>query len=178
MQDPLKVSQLLGDEPRFGCSTFSTKTPTPCVDQRLLAIPVGCCRLARSSKAPAVLVISSKLYDLYGVSESLESNAELRSVSRRRQQQGRVPLWQGLCMKVAPPRCPELRVGVLACRILGQTILLVAYVKGGQQAVCVFFFFFKFFSPQFGVWVHNETVADQKDAGKHDKSTRNHENAL
>ena len=23
---------------------------------------------------------------------------------------------QGLCMKVAPPRCPDLRVGVLACR--------------------------------------------------------------
>ena len=39
-------------------------------------------------------------------------------LARRVQQQGRVPLWQGLCMKVAPPRCPELRVGVLACRKL------------------------------------------------------------
>merc|ERR1719174_3562005 len=42
-------------------------------------------------------------------------------MARRRQkggvqQKGRVPLWQGLCMKVAPPRCPNLRVGVLSCR--------------------------------------------------------------
>lgn len=39
-----------------------------------------------------------------------------KSVAKRQQRQGRVPLWQGLGMKVTPPRCPELRVGVLACR--------------------------------------------------------------
>lgn len=44
---------------------------------------------------------------------------EGRTVAARNgQRKGRVPQWQGLCMKVAPPRCPDpdLRVGVLACR--------------------------------------------------------------
>ena len=58
----------------------------------------------------------SHVWVLYVFHENTNMLKESKSVSRRKQQQGRVPLWQGLCMKVAPPRCPELRVGVLACR--------------------------------------------------------------
>ena len=58
----------------------------------------------------------SHVWVLYVFHENTNMLKESKSISRRKQQQGRVPLWQGLCMKVAPPRCPELRVGVLACR--------------------------------------------------------------
>ncbi|CAE7502546.1 Trmo [Symbiodinium natans] len=58
----------------------------------------------------------SHVWVLYVFHENTNMLKESKTVSRRKQQQGRVPLWQGLCMKVAPPRCPELRVGVMACR--------------------------------------------------------------
>lgn len=60
----------------------------------------------------------SHCWVLYVFHENTNLQRNGRTVARRRQNQGRVPLWQGLCMKVAPPRCVdrELRVGVLACR--------------------------------------------------------------
>eukprot|EP00933_Yihiella_yeosuensis_P033240 TRINITY_DN26976_c0_g1_i1.p1 TRINITY_DN26976_c0_g1~~TRINITY_DN26976_c0_g1_i1.p1 ORF type:complete len:388 (-),score=74.96 TRINITY_DN26976_c0_g1_i1:151-1314(-) len=59
----------------------------------------------------------SHCWVLYVFHENTNLSREGRTVARRnKQQKGRVPLWQGLCMKVAPPRCPELRVGVLSCR--------------------------------------------------------------
>jgi len=59
----------------------------------------------------------SHCWVLYVFHENTNIAREGRTTAKRRgQKRGRVPLWQGLCMKVAPPRCPELRVGVLACR--------------------------------------------------------------
>merc|ERR1712226_1113245 len=61
----------------------------------------------------------SHCWVLYVFHENTNLQREGRTTARRRsQKKGRVPLWQGLCMKVAPPRCPDadLRVGVLACR--------------------------------------------------------------
>ncbi|CAE7843253.1 Nef-associated protein 1 [Symbiodinium microadriaticum] len=58
----------------------------------------------------------SHVWVLYVFHDNTNMLKESKTVSQRKQKQGRVPLWQGLCMKVAPPRCPELRVGVMACR--------------------------------------------------------------
>lgn len=58
----------------------------------------------------------SHCWVLYIFHKNTNLQREGRTVAKRKQTRGRVPLWQGLCMKVAPPRCPELRVGVLACR--------------------------------------------------------------
>lgn len=58
----------------------------------------------------------SHCWVLYVFHENTNLQREGRTVARRRQTKGRIPLWQGLCMKVAPPRCPDLRVGVLSCR--------------------------------------------------------------
>jgi len=59
----------------------------------------------------------SHCWVLYVFHENTNLQREGKTVAGRGQQQkGRVPAWQGLCMKVAPPRCPELRVGVLSCR--------------------------------------------------------------
>lgn len=58
----------------------------------------------------------SHCWVLYVFHENTNLSREGRTTARRRQTRGRVPLWQGLCMKIAPPRCPDLKVGVLACR--------------------------------------------------------------
>merc|ERR1712083_166265 len=61
----------------------------------------------------------SHCWVLYVFHENTNLQREGRTTANRRgQKKGRVPLWQGLCMKVAPPRSPDpdLRVGVLACR--------------------------------------------------------------
>lgn len=65
----------------------------------------------------------SHCWVVYVFHENTNLQREGTSMARRQQngglqQRGRVPLWQGLCMKVAPPRCLDksLRVGVLSCR--------------------------------------------------------------
>lgn len=60
----------------------------------------------------------SHCWVLYVFHQNTNLQREGRTTAKRRQTKGRIPLWQGLCMKVAPPRCPDrdLRVGVLACR--------------------------------------------------------------
>lgn len=59
----------------------------------------------------------SHCWVLYVFHENTNLQREGKTVAARGQQRkGRIPAWQGLCMKVAPPRCPELRVGVLSCR--------------------------------------------------------------
>mmetsp|Transcript_110925 Transcript_110925/g.312718 ORF Transcript_110925/g.312718 Transcript_110925/m.312718 type:complete len:380 (-) Transcript_110925:121-1260(-) len=58
----------------------------------------------------------SHCWVLYGFHENTNGNKEAQLVAARKQRQGFVPHWQGICMKVVPPRCPSLRVGVLACR--------------------------------------------------------------
>lgn len=60
----------------------------------------------------------SHCWVVYVFHQNTNLQREGRTTAKRRQTKGRIPLWQGLCMKVAPPRCPDrdLRVGVLACR--------------------------------------------------------------
>eukprot|EP00435_Cladocopium_sp_Y103_P004515 s3336_g1.t1 len=80
----------------------------------------------------------SHVWVLYVFHENTNTLRQPKSLARRVQQQGRVPLWQGLCMKVAPPRCPELRVGVLACRTphrpnpVGLSLAKVVEVKASE----------------------------------------------
>eukprot|EP00927_Polykrikos_kofoidii_P021552 TRINITY_DN20361_c0_g1_i1.p1 TRINITY_DN20361_c0_g1~~TRINITY_DN20361_c0_g1_i1.p1 ORF type:complete len:588 (+),score=69.69 TRINITY_DN20361_c0_g1_i1:60-1766(+) len=61
----------------------------------------------------------SHCWVLYVFHENTNLPVEGRTVAKRTgQRRGRVPLWQGICMKVAPPRCTDkdFKVGVLACR--------------------------------------------------------------
>lgn len=63
----------------------------------------------------------SHCWVLYVFHENTNLHRENRTSGQRQeagpaQRRGRVPPWQGLCMKVAPPRCPNIRVGVLSCR--------------------------------------------------------------
>lgn len=59
----------------------------------------------------------SHCWVLYVFHENTNLPREGKTLARRGgQQKGRVPLWQGICMKVNPPRCPDLKVGVLSCR--------------------------------------------------------------
>ncbi|CAK9036705.1 tRNA (adenine(37)-N6)-methyltransferase (tRNA methyltransferase O) [Durusdinium trenchii] len=97
-----------------------------------------CVRDLNPEAALEGLVDFSHVWVLYIFHENTNTLRGPKSVSRRRQQQGRVPLWQGLCMKVAPPRCPELRVGVLACRTphrpnpIGLSLAKVVEVKPSE----------------------------------------------
>lgn len=84
----------------------------------------------------------SHCWVLYVFHENTNTCREHRTVSNRNQQKnGRVPLWQGLCMKVAPPRCPELRVGVLACRTphrpnpIGLSLAQIVHVDSAKGEV-------------------------------------------
>eukprot|EP00928_Gymnodinium_smaydae_P040516 TRINITY_DN27468_c0_g4_i1.p1 TRINITY_DN27468_c0_g4~~TRINITY_DN27468_c0_g4_i1.p1 ORF type:complete len:431 (-),score=78.90 TRINITY_DN27468_c0_g4_i1:16-1269(-) len=76
-----------------------------------------CSRDLNPAAALDGLAAFSHCWVLYVFHENTNLQREDAAVARRRQQRkGRVPPWQGLCMRVQPPRAPELKVGVLACR--------------------------------------------------------------